>query len=150
MDASTGKRRSRHRVRAAAIGLLMLVTAVAFALASLIHFGVTLIAGPVRLDDPFRGAAIPEAVIAAVLVLDAVAALARRSYAWWAALAATLFSLLVTLYGLSVTLGSGRTGDVRYHLAVLASLAVIAGLLLLPGGRRSVGSGDENPCQSAA
>ena len=51
---------------------LLVVTSVAFALASLIHFGVTIPLGLVTLADPFPGAAIPEAVIAVALGLGAI------------------------------------------------------------------------------
>ena len=49
---------------------------------------------------------------------------------------ATLFALLGTAYGLTVTLGSARTGDIAYHVGILVVLAVTLGLLLMPGGRR--------------
>ena len=65
--------------------------------------------------------------------------IARPARSWASALATTLFALVGTLYGLSVTLGSSRTADITYHLAVLCLLAVIVALLLLPLGRRSLG-----------
>lgn len=65
--------------------------------------------------------------------------IARRARSWTAALATTLFALVGTLYGLSVTLGSSRTADITYHLGVLCLLTVIVTLLLVPMGRRSLG-----------
>jgi hypothetical protein len=49
---------------------------------------------------------------------------------------ATLFALLGTAYGLTVTLGSARTGDIAYHVGILVVLAVILGLLLVPRRKR--------------
>ena len=49
-----------------------------------------------------------------------------------------MFAILATLYGLSVTLGSSRTGDVAYHVFVLVLLLVILVLVLLPQGKRSL------------
>ncbi|MCO5999983.1 hypothetical protein [Actinoallomurus rhizosphaericola] len=48
---------------------------------------------------------------------------------------ATSFALLGTGYGLTITLNSTRTGDVAYHLGILATLPIILGLLLVPGNR---------------
>ncbi len=50
----------------------------------------------------------------------------------------SLFALLLTIYGLSVTVRSAHVGDVACHVAVLVMLAVTLGLLLLPAGRRSL------------
>lgn len=50
-----------------AIAVLMTVAAGTFALVSLVHFGVVITLGPLALDDPFAGAAVPEGVIAIVL-----------------------------------------------------------------------------------
>ena len=116
----------------------MVVATGAFAVASLVHFGVAIALGPVTIDDPFQGAAIPEAIIAIVLGTGSVTAIARRLTARRLALATTLFALLVTIYGLTVTVRSSRTGDVTYHVTILVVLAVIVGLLLLPTGRRSL------------
>jgi hypothetical protein len=122
-----------------AIAALMTAAAVTFALVSLVHFGVVITLGPLALDDPFAGAAIPEGVIAIVLGAGTLNVIARTARSWTAALATTLFALLGTLYGLSVTLGSSRTADITYHLGVLFLLALIVALLFLPLGRRSLG-----------
>ena len=115
----------------AARGLLA-VTCVAFALASLVHFGVTIALGPVTLADPFPGAAIPEAVIAVALGIGAISLIAGWSGSRWLALGTSLFALVLTTFGLTVTIGSGRTGDVVYHIAVLIVLVVIVALLIGP------------------
>ena len=118
-------------------GLLGLAAA-AFVVASLVHFGVVIPLGLLTLDDPFPGAAIPEAILALVLAIGALSVLARRPARWRVALAAALFAFLVTLYGLTVTVGSARTADITYHISILVVLVVIIGLLLLPQGRRAL------------
>ena len=57
---------------------------------------------------------------------------------WGVALGTTLFALLATGFGLTITLGSGRTGDIAYHLSIFAVLAVTVVLLLLPAARRDL------------
>ena len=130
--------RGQWRPSSIAIGGLMVAATGAFVVASLVHFGVVIAVGPVTIDDPFPGAAIPEAIIAIVLGIGAVTVIARWPAAWRAALATTLFALLVTLYGLTVTVRSSRTGDITYHVTVLTVLVVTVGLLLVPAGRRSL------------
>lgn len=56
----------------AATGLLMALTAAAFAIVSVIHFGVHVPVGFTTVSDPFPGAAPPEAVIAVVLAATAL------------------------------------------------------------------------------
>lgn len=121
-----------------AIRWLMAIAAVSLATASIIHSGVEIPLGFATINDPFAGAAIPEAILAIVLAIGLVTVLARWSVRWWVALATTLFTLLVTLYGLSVTVSSSRTGDITYHIAVLGILAVITGLLLLPAAKQGL------------
>jgi hypothetical protein len=123
------------RFRLPTVAGLMAVAAVTLAAASAVHFGVVL---PPRLSDPFRGAAIPEAVVAAVLAGGLATVLSCRAVAWPVALGTTLFALLAVVYGLTVTVGGGRTGDVAYHLSLLAVLLAAAALLLAPGGRRAL------------
>lgn len=117
---------------------LMLVATVAFAIASLIHSGTEIALGPIMIEDPFSGAAIPEAVIAIVLGIGSLSILARWPARWGVALAAAVFAFFLTVYGLTVTAGSGRTGDITFHIAVLVPLGVIVGLLLMPAGRHSL------------
>jgi hypothetical protein len=119
-----------------ALGVLIAVAAVSFAMASAIHAGTVIPLGVTTVSDPFPGAVIPEAVIAVVVAAGAVAVFTRRPAARGAAVMATLFALLGTAYGLTVTLGSARTGDIAYHVGILVVLAVTLGLLLMPGGRR--------------
>jgi hydrogenase/urease accessory protein HupE len=138
MGASPETGRARRPPIASAICGLMALATVAFAAASIIHFGAVIGLGPITVDDPFPGAAIPEAVIAVVLGIGVLSVLTRRPSRWGVALAATLFALLLTIYGLTVTAPSGRTGDITYHVAVLVLSVVIVSLLLLPAGRQSL------------
>ena len=138
MVASPETGRARRPPISIAICGLMALAEVAFAGASIIHFGTVIALGPITVDDPFPGAAIPEAVIAVVLGIGALSVLARRPSRWGVALAATLFALLLTIYGLTVTAPSARTGDIMYHVAVLVLSVVILSLLLLPAGRQSL------------
>jgi hypothetical protein len=128
----------------ATAGVVLAVAAVTLAVASLVHFGVTLSVGATTISDPFAGAAIPEAVIAAVVALGAVALLARLPVSRWLTPAATLFALAGTLYGFTVTLRRGEPGDIVYHLALLTMLVAAAALLLLgltrPARHDSAGS----------
>lgn len=117
------------------IGVLMIVATASFALASIIHFGVSIPLGVTTVHDPFAGAKVPEAIIAAVLAAGTVLFLTRAPAARPVALITTAFAFVGTVLGLHFTLGSGRTGDIAYHLTVLTLLAVI--LILLAVRRRA-------------
>jgi hypothetical protein len=138
MTTTESRAYDRQPPLARAIGGLLAVATATFVVASLLHFGVRLALGPLNLADPFAGAAIPEAIIALALGVGAIFVLARLPARWGVALATTLFALLATGFGLTITLGSGRTGDVAYHLSIFAVLAVTAVLLLLPAARRDL------------
>ena len=105
-------------------------------MASIIHAGTAIPLGITTVSDPFPGAAIPEAVIALVVAAGAVAVFTQRPAARGIAVVATLSALLGTLYGLTVTLGSARTGDIAYHVGILVVLAVTLGLLLMTSAKR--------------
>ncbi len=138
MVASQPRRHARWTPISIAACGLMLVAMVSFAIASIIHSGTVIALGPITIDDPFPGAVIPEAVIAVVLGIGSLSILAHWPARWGMALAAALFAFLLTVYGLTVTAGSARTGDITYHIAVLALSGVLVGLLLLPMGRRGL------------
>ena len=114
-------------------GVLMALAAAAFAIVSIIHFGAGIPVGFTTISDPFPGAAPPEAVIAAVVAIGAAAVLTRRTRSRRIALGTTSFAILGTVFGLTITLNSTRTGDVAYHLSILATLLIVLGLLLVPG-----------------
>jgi hypothetical protein len=116
-----------------AAGVLMVLAAAAFAIVSIVHFGLDIPVGFITVSDSFPGAAPPEAVIAAVVAIGATAVLTRRTKSRGIALATTSFALLGTVYGLNITLNSTRPGDVAYHFGILATLLVVLALLLVPG-----------------
>ena len=108
--------------------MLMLLAALTLLPASAVHADLL---GPI---DQFPGAAVPEAVLGAVLGAAALGALASPSASWPFALGATLLALLGTLYGLSVTVPRGEAGDIAYHVGLLLALLVTLGMLV--GQRR--------------
>jgi hypothetical protein len=106
--------------------------------ASLIHFGVRLPLAVTTVHDPDAGAAVPEAVIAIVLAGGAAVVLTSRRARWSIALATALFALLGVCVGLRFTLISARTGDIFYHLTLLASLLTLVTLLFSSDGRAAL------------
>jgi len=105
------------------VGRLMLIEAVTFAIASILHLGVA---------ESFIGAAIPEAIIAVVLGAAAIAVMRRGAGSWGLALAATLFALAGVIIGLSVIVGGpvSRPIDLAYHATILVALVGTVVLLL--------------------
>lgn len=122
--------------RVVVIRMLFVVATAAFAVASIVHSGVTIGFGPMLIDDPFKGAAVPEAVIAIVLGIGSASVIYRWPGAWWLAFGTALFALLLTIFGLTVTVRSSRTGDIAYHVTILVVLVVIVSSLLVSKGRR--------------
>jgi hypothetical protein len=109
----------RQRIRA-----FLLVEAVAFAAAALVHFGV-LVQG-----YEHRQARVAETVIALVLLGGLIVSWSRPALTREAGLAAQGFALLGTLVGLftiAVGVGPRTVPDVVYHVGIVAVL--IWGLL---------------------
>lgn len=119
--------------RSSVAAWLLVAAAVSFAMASAIHFGLMIRLGVLTISDPFFGAAIPEAVLALVVAAAALHLFSSRIPHLAISAGAAAFAIIVTLYGLSVTLGGGRTADVMYHVAVLAIL--LAAVVLMLSGR---------------
>jgi hypothetical protein len=138
MVPSQESTRARRQPSSLAIGGLIGVAIGTFFVASIIHFGFSITLGTMTIKDPLPGAAIPEGIIATVLTIGGLAQILRLPARWWVALATTLFALLVTLYGLTLTVRSALIGDIIYHVCICIVLAIIVGLLLLPTGRRSM------------
>ena len=120
---------SDHEARVpgtAGIATLMAVGAGTLFVASAIHFGIRVPLLVETVYDPFPGAAIPEAVISAVLSVGAVAVAgwwpSTRGLAW----GALAFALLGVVFGLSVTVPRGGGGDIGYHVLLLALLLFTA------------------------
>lgn len=123
-------RRTAPFPRSRIVGVLMIIAAAAFWTASAIHFGATIPLGLITVRDTFLGAAAPEAIVGLAMAIGAGAALARWQSSWTIALGCTAFAVLVTVYGLSVTLGSARTADVIYHIIMLVVLIVVLSLAI--------------------
>lgn len=85
------------------------------------HLGLTVPLGAVTISDPFRGSAVPEVILGLALAPGSAAA-----------------TLLVVLYGLSITLLSGRHAHVAYHLTLVPVLLIGIALLLIARGRRQL------------
>lgn len=108
----------------------MVVAAVTFLIASLVHSGLM---GGLGVHDRFDGATVPELVIGVVLLAGAVPVLARLRRARPFAAVAVGFAVVGTIVGLNFTLPTGRAGDIAYHVAILVALLIIAGWLTLSG-----------------
>jgi hypothetical protein len=103
------------------IRLLLLVQVASFATAALIHFGFLL--------EGYRdqGAAVPESIIAIVLLGGLALSWTPGPWPRRAAIAAQVFALLGTLVGTTlIAIGVGpRTAlDVAFHITFLAELIV--------------------------
>jgi hypothetical protein len=122
----------RRGLGAKAAGTLMAIASVTLIGASFLHFGLTVPVGSAMLRDPFPGAAIPELVLGLIEGAGAIAVLARGART--AGIVTTAFAIVVVLFGLSITIGSGRAGDIVYHLLLLLTL-LLAGFQLLAGRR---------------
>src|SRR5487761_235074 len=128
----------RRSAPTGAAGVLMAAAGLTLVVASIVHWGLSIPLGFTTFRDPFFGAAIPEAVLGVASLLGAYAVLDRWSQAYSLALGAVGLSLLGTCYGISITVGSIRVGDIGYHLGLLAMLLAAAILLLLRGVRREL------------
>ena len=115
-------------------GVAMLAEAITFGVASYLHLdgriqlGFTTISG-----EQFRGAAIPEAIIGAVLAVGAALVLAGSGRARAIALGTTGFAILGVLFGLHAILGGTKpagAADLTYHSVILAALLVTFIMLL--------------------
>lgn len=110
---------------------LMLLAAVSLLAASVIHFGPALPFNGFGISDQFDSAAVPEGVLGLLLAASAAYLASGRMASRELALAATFFTLLLSLIGFSLTLATARTGDIVYHIALLVLLGtIIAGLTL--------------------
>jgi hypothetical protein len=126
------------------IGGLMIGEALTFAAASALHFDITLPLGFTTIrGESFPGAAIPEAIIAGVLLGGAIGVFASPRGSWGLALTTTLFALAGVIIGLSVILSGrvSRPGDVTYHTIILFALIGTIALQLTPMGRRAMRRG---------
>jgi heme A synthase len=111
------------------VAWLMALAAVTFGIASALHFDIRITIGSLVIQgEPFRNAAIPEAIIGAVVAAGAIGWISRSQQGAVLALTATVVAILGVFIGLyEVTLGDAvrNTADVVYHVCVLALLLVI-------------------------
>jgi hypothetical protein len=124
------------------IRLFLLLEALSFFTAALVHFGI------IAQGFEHQKAGTAETVIGSVLALSLIFGLLRPTAARTAALAAQGFALLGTFVGLfTIAIGVGpRTApDLTYHFAIVAVL--IWGLMMTArsGRRRETLSGDVFP-----
>lgn len=146
--AATEERSAPLRRTRLTIATLMGCETVALGLVSMVHFGVELRLGGATVHDPFRDAAVPEAVIAAALAFGAVSVMTCWLAAWRVALGTTVFAVVGFLVGLRFTVFGGpplRVGDVVYHVTGLVLLLLTTALLFSPAGRRALPRGGGRP-----
>ncbi len=143
-NSPSGYKAGRTGARVA-LELLIVVDAVAFLGASIIHFGYAIPLGFTTLADAaLPQAAVAEGVIGVAFVVAVAAVFARRSWAWGGTLVAYLLGVIGVLIGLSVSVGDpdlSSSPNFGFHLAILP--VVVVGLLLLvtSGGREGLGKG---------
>jgi hypothetical protein len=118
----------------------MLVEAATFGVASYLHRGGRIALGFTTVTgEHFSNAALPEAIIGAVLAAAAVFVLAAPGRARSAAYGATGFATLGVVVGLSVVVGSSRpAADLAYHVTILVVLLASALMLSAWGPARHV------------
>lgn len=143
-SSSAGSPEARRGVGARiALEILIVVNAVAFLGASVIHFGYAIPLGFTTLADAaLPQAAVAEGVIGVAFVVAAAALFARGSWAWGATVVAYLLGVIGVLIGLSVSVGDpdlSSSPNFWFHLAILP--VVVVGLLLLftRSGRAGLG-----------
>jgi hypothetical protein len=130
--------RDRQTTPPSLIGLMGL-TSVTLLAASIIHFGPALPFAGFGISDQFGAAAGPEAILGILLALGAAYLASGRTGSREMALASTVFTLLLSLYGLSVTLPMALAGDVVYHVVLVVLLGTIIVGLVLPMMRSNSG-----------
>lgn len=126
-----------------ALGILIVVDAVAFLVASAVHFGARIPLGVTTLSDvTLLPAGIAEGAIGVAFVLAAVGVFMRRAWAWSGALGAFLFGVLGVLLGLSITLsdsGDSSPANLLFHEAILPVLVLGLTLLLTRSAKAALG-----------
>ncbi len=122
---------------------LLVVDAIAFLAASVIHFGYAIPLGFTTLSDvTILPAGMAEGVIGVVFAVAAAAAFADWDWAWNGTLAAYLLGIVGVLIGIGVSVGdSGDSSrsNLLFHLTVLPLLVLGLAVLLTPTGRASLG-----------
>jgi hypothetical protein len=132
---------------ATAVGVLSALFAATFFFGALLHLGVRVPLGFAVLAEPrIVPATIVESLCGLGLAVGAFAVLARRSWAWPAAVAAHTFALGGVLLGtVAIALGGGPSTDLNtvYHRGMLVALVAVLVLLLTPTGKAALLRGDQ-------
>lgn len=130
---------------AVAVGVISAVEAVTFFIGALLHLGVGIPLGFVVLEEPpIFPAVVVESLCGLFLGFVAYAVLARKSWAWPAAVAGHAFALGGVLLGVTaIALGGGPSTMLNfvYHRAMLVVLAAVLVALATPAGRNALGRG---------
>jgi len=123
------------------IGVLMVLEAITFLLAALLHLGIQF---PLGFSAPqMIPAAIVEGLCGIFLAVGGYAVFVRKSWAWQGAVAAHVFAVAGVLLGITaLALGAGPSTQVNtiYHRTILVVLVLVLALLLTPGARAELGA----------
>ena len=123
------------------IGVLMVLEAITFLLAAMLHMGIQF---PLGFSEPqIIPATIVEGLCGIFLAVGAYAVFARKSWAWQGAVVAHVFAVAGVLLGITaLALGAGPSTEVNtvYHRTILVVLVVVLALLFTPGARAELGA----------
>ena len=122
------------------ISVLIVLEAITFLLATLLHLGIQF---PLGFSEPrIIPAAIVEGLCGIFLAVSAFALFVRKTWAWWGAIAAHAFAVAGVLLGitaLALGLGPSTVANTIYHRTILGVLVVVLALLASPGARAALG-----------
>ena len=122
------------------ISVLIVVEAISFLLAALLHLGIQFPLG--FSEPPNRYAAIVEGLCGLFLTVSACVVFARKTWAWRVAVAAHVFAVAGVLLGIVAVAGGGAPSDevnAIYHWVILVVLVVVLAGLLTSGVRAALG-----------
>jgi len=127
---------------ATTVGVLSAVFAVTFWFGALLHLGWQIPLGFVVIEEPgILPATVVEGLCGLALAVAAFAVLARKAWAWTAALAAHVFALGGVLLGIiALAVGAGPPTELNtiYHRFMLIALVAVLTLLISPTGRTAL------------
>ena len=126
------------------ISVLMVLEAITFLLAAMLHLGVQF---PLGFSEPqIIPATIVEGLCGIFLAVGAYAVFARKSWAWQGAVAAHVFAVAGVLLGITaLALGRGPSTEANtiYHRVMLVVLVVVLAGLSTPGARAALGRSNQ-------
>src|SRR6266516_865734 len=122
------------------IGVLMVLEAVTFLLAAMLHLGIQF---PLGFSEPqIIPATIVEGLCGIFLAVSAYGVIARKTWAGGGAIAADVLGVAGVRLGIiALALGASTSTEVNtaYHRTILVVLVVVLALLLTPGARAELG-----------